>query len=63
MPYLEDLLMVEWVNRRRLLADIDEVMNNRDISSIRNAIIAVRNKVMQAPYRRASFPIATRPRP
>ena len=35
--------------------DIDDVMNNRDIGSIRNALIAVRNKVLQAPYRKASF--------
>ncbi len=34
------------MRKSEVLGIIDEVMNNREVSSIRNAILAIRNKVL-----------------
>ena len=40
------------MNKNDVLKIIDEVMNNREIDSIRNAILAIRDKVIDAPDKR-----------
>ena len=40
------------MNKKEVLKIIDEVMNNREIDSIRNAILAIRDKVIDAPDER-----------
>lgn len=37
------------MEKSEVLKIIDEVMNNREIDSIRNAILAIRDKVIEAP--------------
>lgn len=37
------------MRKEDVLKIIDEVMNNREIDSIRNAILAIRDKVIEAP--------------
>ena len=37
------------MKKNEVLKIIDEVMNNREIDSIRNAILAIRNKVVEFP--------------
>ena len=37
------------MQKSEVLKIIDEVMNNREIDSIRNAILAIRDKVIEAP--------------
>lgn len=37
------------MKKQKVLEIIDEVMNNREIDSIRNAILAIRDKVIEAP--------------
>ena len=37
------------MKKEEVLKIIDEVMNNREIDSIRNAILAIRDKVIDAP--------------
>ena len=37
------------MQKDEVLKIIDEVMNNREIDSIRNAILAIRDKVIEAP--------------
>ena len=41
--------MSGYLEKKEVLRIIDEVMNNREISSIRNAILAVRDKVIEMP--------------
>ena len=37
------------MKKEEVLSIIDEVMNNREIDSIRNAILAIRDKVLEMP--------------
>lgn len=37
------------MKKEEVLSIIDEVMNNREIDSIRNAILAIRDKVIELP--------------
>ena len=37
------------MEKSEVLKIIDEVMNNREVDSIRNAILAIRDKVIEAP--------------
>lgn len=41
--------MTQIINRISVINAIDEVMNNREIDSIRNAILAIRDKVLEIP--------------
>lgn len=50
-----DCIHTNWINREYVLKAIDEVMHNREISSIRNGILAIRDKVLQAQIRAMPF--------